>query len=164
MEVREMPYKGNILMTWEVEEFETHERGLLWYFISAIVGIAFLIYALATQNFLFAVIVIMFGIIIGLSSLREPQRMSFVMTDVGIGIGQQFFPFKELKEFWILYEPPEVKNIYFEFKRAIRPHLVVPLYDVSPLDVRETLLDFVDENPEDHDEPLTDLFGRLLKL
>jgi len=164
MNTQELPYLGNIIMAWQVDEFERHERGLLWYFMASIIGSAFLIYALASQNFLFAIIVIMSGIIVGLSALREPQQLSFVMTDLGIGIGGQFFQFKELKEFWILYEPPEVKNLYFEFKQAIRPHLVVPLDEINPLEVRDILVSYVDENLEDHDEPLTDLFGRLFKI
>lgn len=157
------PYRGEILLTWPVDEYENHARGLLWYLIFALLGATALIYALATQNFLFAVIVIMFGVIIGLSSLRDPRQMDFIVTEIGVGVGHQFFTFKELKNFWILYDD-EVKNLYFEFKKSLRPHLVIPLYDVNPLPVRELLLEFLDEELEDFEEPLSDFFGRLLKL
>lgn len=157
------PFRGEVLVTWPVDEYENHTRGLLWYLLFALLGSAALIYALATQNFLFAVIVMMFGVIIGLSSLRDPRQMDFVVTEIGVGVGHQFFSFKELENFWILYDD-EVKNLYFEFKRSLRPHLVVPLYDVNPLPVREILLEFLDEELEDFEEPLSDYFGRLLKL
>lgn len=160
------PYKGEVLLTWPVDEYENHQRGPIWYLFFLLLGVAGLIYALVTQNFLFAIIIIMFGVIIGLSSLRPPRQMDFVITEVGVGVGHQFFSFKELQNFWILYEPPEVKNIYFEFKRSLRPHLAVPLYDVDPIMVRELLIDFLDEDFDDdnNEEPLTDYFGRLLKL
>jgi len=151
-------------MTWPVDEYVNHERGILWYVFFAVFGGAGLIYALVTQNFLFAVILVMFGVIIGLSSLREPRQMDFVVTEMGVGVGFQFFEFKEIRNFWILYDE-EVRNIYFEFRRSLRPHLVVPLYDIDPLPVRELLLEFIDEEVDDDlEEPLSDYFGRLLKL
>lgn len=157
-------YQGNVLLHWVVDEYEQHHRGPLWYLIVVVLGLGMLVYALATQNFLFAIIVIMFGVIIGLSALREPQRLPFIVTDLGVAVGGKFFPYKEFDNFWILYEPPEVKNIYFEFRRSPRPHLVVPLYDENPLELRKILLDYIDENPDEEEEPLSDFFGRFLKL
>lgn len=164
MEDDHQPYRGEVLLSWPVDEYERHERGLLWYLLFGILAAAALFYALLSQNFLFAVIVIMFGVIIGLSSLREPREMDFVVTETGVGVGHQFFTFKQLKNFWILYDE-DARNIYFEFRRSLRPHLVIPLYDIDPLPVRELLLDFLDEEiDDDFEEPLSDYFGRLLKL
>ena len=158
------PFRGEVLLSWPVDEYERHERGLLWYVFFGMVGATGLFYALAIQNFLFAVIIIMFAVIIGLSSLRDPRQMDFAVTEVGIGVGHQFFGFKELDSFWILYDE-DVKNLYFEFRKSMRPHLVVPLYDIDPLPIRELLLEFLDEDfDDDKEEPLSDFFGRLLKL
>lgn len=158
------PFRGEVLLGWPVDEFERHERGVLWYVIFLILASTGLFYSLISQNFLFAVIIIMFGVIIGLSSLREPQQMDFVVTEVGVGVGHQFFTFKELRNFWMLYDE-DVKNLYFEFRKSMRPHLVVPLYDIDPLPVRDLLLEFLDEDlDEDKEEPLSDFFGRVLRL
>ena len=165
MEDDSLPYKGQVLASWPVDEYERHERGPLWYLFFGVLGAAGLIYAMVSQNFLFAVIIIMFGVIIGLSSMREPRQMDFVVTEIGVGVGHQFFAFKDLRNFWILYDPPEVKNLYFEFRRSLRPHLAVPLYDIDPIEVRELLLDFLDEDLDlDKEEPLADFFGRMFKL
>lgn len=163
MEKHLQPFRGEVLVSWPVDEYENHTRGLLWYLGFTLLGSGALIYSLATQNFLFAVIIIMFGVIIGLSSLRDPRQMDFVVTEIGVGVGHQFFTFKDLKNFWILYDD-ESKNIYFKFNKSLRPHLVIPLYDVNPLPVRELLLEFLDEELEDFEEPLSDYFGRILKL
>jgi hypothetical protein len=157
------PYEGGELLSWTVDEFVRHQRGPLWFFVVGIVGLVLLTYAILTKNFLFAVVILMFGVLVGLSSMRDPQKFLFVVTDLGIGIGDRFHPFKDLKNFWIVYEPP-VKNIYFEFKRSPRPHLVVPLYEQDPTRVRDALMRFVAEDSTQEDEPFADTLARFLKL
>ena len=163
-ETAESPYAGGELLSWTVDEYVRHERGMLWYAIAIIVALGVLMYAVVTQNFLFAVIIIMFAIIMGLSSLREPRKFFFVITDLGVGIGDKFFPYKEFRNFWLLYEPPEVKNVYLEFKRAAWPHLVIPLDEQDPLEVRKTLLRFMREDLSRDEEPFGDLLARIFKI
>ena len=158
------PYKGNELLSWLVDEYQRYERGVVWYSLAVGFGLFFLAYAVLTQNFLFALLVLMFAIVFGLSAMLEPRKIVFVVTDLGVGIGDKFIPFKELKNFWMLYEPPEVKNIYLEFKRSVRPHIVVPLYDQNPVQVREHLIRFMEEDLTQEEEPTADYFGRLFKL
>lgn len=164
MDQAQNPYQGQELLRWTVDEFERYERGPVWYAAMIALALGLLLYSVVTQNFLFAVIILMFGVIIGLSSLREPQKLPFAITSRGIGIGGRFFSFKEFGSFWILYEPPHVKNIYLEFKHAIRPHMVIPLYEENPLAVREMLLQYLSEDAGQEDEPLSDVLGRVLKL
>jgi hypothetical protein len=163
-QLQEKAFHGEEIMAWTVDEYERHERGPIWYAVAVVLGVTLLLYAVLTQNFLFAVIVIMFGVIIGLSTMREPQQLLFVMTSRGVEIGGKFIPFKEFRSFWVLYEPPHVKNVYLEYKRSVRPHIVVPLYDQNPLEVRKALLKYLDEDLTQEEEPLADLLGRLLKL
>ena len=155
--------RGQEIMGWLIDEYERHERGPVWYASAFLVGVGLILYALITQNFLFAIIIVMFGVIVGLSTLREPERILFQMTTRGIAVGDLFFPYKELKDFWIVYEPPYVKNIYFEHMSVLTPRIVVPIEDEDPLKVRRALLDYLHENGTS-EEPLRDLWGRVLKL
>ncbi|MEK7546167.1 MAG: hypothetical protein AAB554_03790 [Patescibacteria group bacterium] len=155
--------QGERVFGWLVDEYERHERGPVWYAISFLVGVALILYALITQNFLFAIILVMFGVIIGLSTLRDPERILFQVTTRGVAVGHLFVPFKELKDFWIVYEPPYVKNLYIEHKNALTPRIVVPIDDADPVDVRRALLEYLNEDGRT-EEPLGDLLGRVLKL
>lgn len=158
-----MEDQGERVFGWLVDEYERHERGPVWYAASFLVGVGLILYALVTQNFLFAIIVVMFGVIIGLSTLREPERILFQVTTRGVGVGSLFVPFKELKDFWIVYEPPYVKNLYFEHKNSLTPRIVVPIEDGDPVAIRRSLLAYLDENGTT-EEPLGDLLGRVFKL
>jgi len=157
-------YFGEEVFSWTVDEYERHERGPIWYATSFIVGVALVLYAMITQNFLFAVIIIMAGVIIGLSSMREPQKILFQLTTRGIVLGSEFIPFKELKSFWIFYEPPHFKNLYIDYRNPVTPHLKVPLEEQDPLEIRSALLEFLREELSQEEEPLSELLGRVLKL
>ncbi len=157
-------HPGREVLSWMIDEYERHQRGPIWYAAAGSLALAAVIYAIVTQNFLFAVIIIMFGVILGLASLREPRRIEFVVTDLGIGVDGRFFPYKDFKNFWILYEPPEVKNVYLEFRLAVNPHIIVPLHEQNPLEVRDALRRFLDEDAARNEEPFADLLARLLKL
>lgn len=158
------PYLGEEIVGWMVDEYERHERGPVWYAVAFIVGISLVLYAVITQNFLFAIIIIMCGVIIGLSSLREPDRIPFLATTRGVALGGQFFAYKELRSFWIMYEPPFVKCLYLDFRNPITPHLVIPLEDQDPLEIRDALLEFLREDLTQEEEPLSDLLGKVLKI
>ncbi len=155
---------GNKLIGWEVDEYDRHERGLRWYILATIIGVALIVYAIMTSNFLFAVIILMIGVIIFLSSIREPHRIQVQITDNGIVIGQTFHPYKTIKDFAIVYDPPEVKVLYLDFFSVWRPLMSIPLEDTDPNTVRDALLPYCIENLERTEESLTDLVSRLYKL
>lgn len=155
--------QGDEILGWMIDEYERHERGPVWYAAAFLIGVGLILYALVTQNFLFAVIIVMFGVFIGLASLREPSRVLFRATTRGVAVGEQFFPYVELRAFWIVYEPPYVKNLYIEHKSALSPRIVVPIEDVDPIEIRNGLLAHLDEDART-EEPMGDLLGRILKL
>jgi hypothetical protein len=155
---------GEIIFSWSFKEYEKHERTLRWYWIMSIVGLTMLVYAILSQNYLFAIILVLFSIIIFLQDKNEPIEMPFAIVQTGIIIGDKYYRFSELNDFWIIYNPPEVKILYFGLKNVIKHRVSVPLGDIDPRPVHEYLSQFVTENLEEEDEPFSDKMGRLLKL
>lgn len=155
---------GNILAAWDIPEFDHHNRSRGWFIAAAIIGIAVLVYALVTRNFLFAIIVILAAIILYQQSTVAPKDIGFAITEGGLEVGPDFFAFKDIKNFWIHYEPPHGKTIFFTFKSSLRPGLSVPLRDENPVPVRQTLLRYVPEDQERENEPITHAIGRNLKI
>ncbi|HAF64247.1 MAG: hypothetical protein UX17_C0030G0022 [Parcubacteria group bacterium GW2011_GWC2_45_7] len=154
---------GKELLSWEADEYSQGHKGLLWYFMATIAAVAFLIWAVATRNFLFAFIVIMFAVITATHALRPPMRYRIGLFERGLVFGTRLYLWKDIKNFWIVYEPPEVKTLYFDFG-GLRPRLPVPLIDTDPNRVRKTLQEFLMEDVERIEEPLSDWVARVLKL
>lgn len=157
--------KGRILMQWAFKEYEKHDRSRWWYVTAAVIGGLLLIYAILQASFLFALIILMFALIIFTHHRNEPLELYFTVYETGIQIGDRFFLFREINNFAIIYEPPLVKRLYIVPKgRVLRTELSIPLGDHSPLDVRSLLIDFIEEDLDRESESASDTFTRLLKL
>lgn len=162
--IKENTVIGNPIHEWTIQEYEQYERGKRWYVVMTILGAALLLYALFSGNFLFALVIVLFAMILYLQSHQKPPRLPFVITDLGIIVGRHFHLYSELESFYIVYRPPEVKTLFFETKNAFSPSLRVPLLDVDPVEIRFSLLEFLKENIEKEDEPLSDQIARNLRL
>ena len=123
-----------------------------------------MIYSVVSANFLFALIIVLVGLILYLSLVIEPADLRIAVTEDGIELGHAFYRYKEIQNFWFIYEPPAVRSLYVEFKGALQPRIRIDLMDQNPNKVRTHLGRFVREDLEQDDEPLSDVIGRLLKI
>ncbi len=157
-----MPSKE--IMSWSISEYPNHERGILWYVVMAMVGIALLVYAVRTSNILFAFIIIIFAIIQLMHSWAGHKTIVISIADDGLNVGAKKYLWRDIKSFWMVYEPPMVKKMYFEFGKGLRPRLMLPLEDQDPVQVRESLLAYALEDTEKVEEPISEWFGRVFKI
>ncbi|MDD4995294.1 MAG: hypothetical protein PHW53_02435 [Patescibacteria group bacterium] len=151
-------------ITHEVPEFIKHERSLLWYIVAFLIAGGLVTYAILSGNFLFAVIVVLIGVIIVLTSFREPRKLSFEIDPMGVAVGGKRYKFTDFKDFSIIYNPPETNTLYLEFRMPLRERLSVQLGDMDPNEVREYLMNFLKEDLEREQESLSDILSRLLKF
>src|SRR3989338_7039549 len=163
-------YSSNIearegaLFGWVIAEYTQHERGRTWYIIAGIIAIGLMSWAVFLSNFLFAVAVLLEVIILVVRHMEIPPQLMVAIFEDGIQIGEEFYSYKDFKSFWIIYEPPEVKTLYFDFKNAWRPRLPVPLEEENPLTVRSLLLKYLEEDLSRESEPTSDALSRVLRL
>jgi len=154
---------GKKLLSWKFFEFNQYQRNKGWYVGMTIVGGFLVIYALLTQNLLFALVIIMIVLVI-LMMQRNARELTFTIYEDGILLSEQFFDYKEIEKFYIIYEPPEIKSLYFEFKSIFHPRAPINLMDQNPVKVRELLLQYLPEDLERENEPFSDQIARMLKL
>jgi len=155
---------GEILYKWTVPEYEKHERGTLWYALILGFGSLLVIYGLFSNNFLFALIIILAGIILFIQSRQEAPDVSVQITEFGVGLGGRFYSYSELDNFYIIYQPPDVKTLFIETVAHFRPLLRIPLLDQNPLDIRSDLRAFLKEDVEKEEEPRSDTLARSWKI
>lgn len=152
-------------ITWQIPEYEKHARGRKWYIFSTIAALLLLLYSFLSGNFLFAVIIIVAAIVVILHDGQEPQQIRVSMGGEGVEVGRKFYDYDEFKNFSVVYKPRQgVKNLYFEFKSAVRPRLSIPLQKTNPIKVREHLLKYLSEDLERTDQPLSEGLAKLFKL
>jgi len=154
---------GKILMSWKFPEYIKHQRTLGWWIGAVILVTGLLFYSFWDSNFLFGVFIITVLIIVVANNFREPRDLDFKILEDGLEIGTRFYPWEDIKNFWIIYQPPEVKTLYFGF-RHLRPSIPVELQDSNPLKIRDILLKFLEEDLEQEKEFAGDELSRWLKI
>jgi hypothetical protein len=161
---KEQVNTGNIIYEWLFQEYEQFERTKTWYLSAVALAIALISYALITANYLFALVIILFGIVLYVHEMQPPLEVYFALTELGIIIGKKFYRFNELSGFWIIYQPPFAKNLYFTLDNVLRHRIRIPLQDFDPRPIRSYISQFVSEELEQEDEPLSDRLARILKI
>lgn len=155
---------GDTVFEWTVKEYEQHERDRRWYILMGIIGVTLVVYALISGNYLFALVLVLFAIILFMHDMVEPMEIPIIITETGVVIGRKFYRFTEFSSFWVIYDPPAVKNLYFSLNGLLRHRIQVPLLNNDPRPIREYLEQFIEEDLEQEEEPLSDRISRLFKL
>lgn len=155
---------GDALISWETWDIPPYQRGIWWYIIAGVICLALIIYGFFSQNYIFSVIILMIAVIYLMNNLRQSKRIPVHITTLGIVLGTDFFPYKEIKDFSIVYQPPEVQLLYVDFQQLSRPLVSIDFSEVNPNTIREALLPYAFENLNREEETLTDTLRRVYKI
>lgn len=155
---------GEVVYQWTVAEYTKHNRNKRWYLIAGVVGLAMVVYAVLSSNALFALIIVLIGIILFMQDMVEPMDVPMAITNTGIVVGSKYYRWSELKNFWVIYDPPQIKNLYFGLDNLLRHRIQIPLGDNDPAAIRDYLNQYLEEDLDQEEEPLSDRLGRVWKL
>lgn len=155
---------GKILALWDFPEFIKYERSKLWYIGFAVIFLALLVYAYFSNNLLFAIILAIFAIIYLSSAKAEPVTIETAITEDGIFIGSKFIPYEDFRAFYIIYYPPEIKNLYLETRSIFKQRIVIPLENENPVYIRQILLKYLEEDTKKEEIPTSESISKILKL
>ncbi|MFA6215365.1 MAG: DUF5673 domain-containing protein [Patescibacteria group bacterium] len=154
---------GKTIFQWQFPEFPKYERDKKWYTWGAVAVVLFLLYSVFAANFLFGLITIIAALIVMLFH-RSENTVDFEITEDGIAVGKSFYEYKKIKNFYIFYEPPEIKTLYFEPKNIFSPRIPISLENENPVKIREVLRQYLEEDLEREHEPVSDQTSRMFKL
>jgi len=154
---------GRTLAQWSFRDVPLHQRSAQWYLAAASIGALMALYGIWTGNYVFALIIVLFGLV-SYAVQRQAKTTACTIFEDGVTLGNSFYAYREIKKFWIIYNPPEVKNLYLEFQNSFKQRLPIPLGDQNPVTIRHALLDYVMEDVHQQEEPSIDEVSRLLKL
>lgn len=155
---------GEIYAAWEIPEFTKPDRNKRWYLYFAVIAVALLVYALFTNNPLFALIIIIFLIIYFIGEKRGAATMPFALTEDGILVGQKLIEYKDMDNFYIIYYPPKIKSLYLQPKNSLKSRLTIPLLEQNPVEIRKILLQYLPEDTAKEEIPASEGISEILKL
>jgi hypothetical protein len=153
-----------LYLKWEVAEREEYQRSKRWYIIGGIAMFLMFVYALWGSNYLFAGMLVLISFIYGYTLFEGNEKVPCAITNYGIILDDSLFEYKEIKTFSIVTNEVGATNLYLRFNSRLRPLLPVPLDGVSRQEVQEILGQFIEEDEEMTEEPVSDYLARKLKL
>lgn len=155
---------GKILASWRFPEVPVYTRNRGWYVGISLLGVLLLVFAVFSRNALFAIIIVMAWALIFFRAQQHPTWITAKVTEDGIEVGQDFFAYDDIANFWLIYKPPQVKTVYIRFKSFVRPILGIALEDTNPVSLRRHLKKYLPEDLSREDEPASEAYGRLFKI
>ena len=162
--VQEMLVRGQDAFVWETRLYPTYERGRRWYIAVTTGTILLVSYAVFSNNFLFAFLILLCTIILILAGNEEAPTVLAQIGELGIVWDGTLYLYRELGPFSLIYHPPYVSTLYVETKITTQPRLRISLEDQDPVNIRQHLLQFLKENTDLQTEHTSDIIGRLLKI
>ncbi|MFA5995126.1 MAG: hypothetical protein WCW27_06485 [Patescibacteria group bacterium] len=155
---------GKILAEWQVPEYIKYQHFFGWYLGAGLIGGFFFIHALINRNFLFVIIIALIALISYLHERNEPALIELLITEDGLVFGEKFYPYREFTSFWIVYEPPDVKTLYFTNNKTLRSEFPIHLENQNPITIRQLLLNYLPEDIEKEEEAIEEKLGRAFRI
>ncbi len=156
---------GKFLLGWTFPEYANYDRTFNWYLLISSIFLLVIIYSFRTGNFLFVIFLIIFAVIIFSSGRRSSIKVSFDIFEYGIKIGEnKFYRWSDIKNFHLVYQPPQVTRLYIDLKNTFLTDLSIPLEGEDPLKIRKILKEYLEEDLDRENETLMDRLNRWLKI
>lgn len=103
------------------------------------------------------------GVVILIRAGKKPEIVNFEVNPLGIKVGERLYGFREIKSFWIEYDPAlDIKELSLQLKKWYHTYVKIPIYNQNPVQLRLVLLAFLPE--AEHEDTLADTVSRKLGL
>ncbi len=134
---------------WQAPEYEDKKRSIDWFWALGIIVVAGSITSIIFGDYFFAILLILGGLMLGFFATQKPGMVTYEMTEKGIKINTEFYPFKNMKSFWIQMEPKFI--LFIKIDRFFMPIISMPI----EMDKAEEINKLMIENniPEEEMKP-----------
>lgn len=150
-------------ITWNAPSHTRTSRSPAWYIVFGIISVALIFFGVYNHSILMIVTFSVVILSVMLLSAQEPKNVVFKATKSGIVSGSIVYPYKTIKTFWIIYNPPVVKTLNFETSAYLNNHISMELGQQDPTELKLYLSQYIPEDL-DREESLTDTLARNLKI
>jgi hypothetical protein len=146
-------------VTWEAPEHHHVEKNGDWFWILGILTVIVTVTTFFLGNTLFALLLLLAGITMGLVANREPDVIPFAVNNRGVRVGDTLYPYSTLECFYLDEDHELGPQLLVRSARLFMPLIIVP---IPPDYVEEIESILAPRLPEEHlEEPLA---NKLLEI
>ncbi len=89
-------------VNWQASEYIHHDKGFLWYCALGLVTIVGVGSAVFFQQWIFAALVLVMGVAVGIYARRPPREISYSISHDGVYVDNQPYPYDSFRSFGII--------------------------------------------------------------
>lgn len=159
-----MPRSAEPLFAWRAPEYHINEKSPDWFWALGILAFAIAVAAILFGNVLLAVVVICAAGSIALVAKRKPKEHFFAITEEGIVVDNDLWPYDSVISFSMIEYLDETLPPFLSVKtRSILvPHFSIPVQGVDADEVYEFLSNNLAE--EDHKMTASEYIIELFRI
>jgi hypothetical protein len=154
---------NRLLLEWQAPEFVKHEKGKTWYLVAGILTLCLIAYALYTGSATMAIVFIVLAGVYILTHNQQPKVVDIKITQLGLFVGEVFYPYNMVRAFWIVFHPPVVQTLNLRLAGKAGTKITIQLDSQNPVEVRALLAKEIPE-VEGQQETMNEMLIRLLRL
>ncbi|MBV22419.1 MAG: hypothetical protein CMI57_02920 [Parcubacteria group bacterium] len=149
-------------LEWRAFEHEHIHKSSDWFWALGIIAIAGAVTAIIFNNILFAIVILVGAFTLSVHAVKKPNLVNFKISERGIIIDNTLHPYSSLESFWVEDESEQTSpKLLIKSKKLLAPHIIIPIENASPNDIRDYLLEYLaeEEDSESLAQKIVEFFG-----
>jgi len=151
------------ILTWYTPEFDYYQRGIIWKIIASLIVFGSSFLAFWSGAWSFGVLILVFAFVYYLIYFKSPNLLKAEVNDKGILYGKNFYRFENIKNFWVIYNPPFTRALYLKLSDRMLDEIKIIIPKESPEKLREILKIKIKEL-SGKSETIQEVFSKILKI
>ena len=142
------------LLEWSAYEHKHIRKSSDWFWVFGIITITGAVISIIFNNILLAIVILTGAFVIALNVAKKPNTINFKINKRGVIIDNKLYLYNSLESFWVEdNEEYGAPKLLIKSKKMFATHIIIPIKQVSPSEVRDYLIKYLDE--EEDSEPLS---------
>ena len=143
-----------LLLEWSAYEHKHIRKSSDWFWVFGIITITGAVISIIFNNILLAIVILTGAFVIALNVAKKPNTINFKINKRGVIIDNKLYLYNSLESFWVEdNEEYGAPKLLIKSKKMFATHIIIPIKQVSPSEVRDYLIKYLDE--EEDSEPLS---------
>ena len=144
---------------WHTHDY-TEPKSADWYWALGIIAVAGAATSFILGNVLFAILILIGALSLSLHAARPHREIAVLLNHKGLALNETLYPYESLESFWVEGGNGSIPKLFVKPRHAFTPQLVMSFEDIAPEDIREYLLEHLEE--EEMTEPFTQKIAEFL--
>ena len=143
-----------LLLEWSAYEHKHIRKSSDWFWVFGIITITGAVISIIFNNILLAIVILTGAFALAVNVAKKPSIINFKVNKRGVIINNKLYLYNSLESFWVEdNEEYGAPKLLIKSKKMFATHIIIPIKQVSPSEVRDYLIKYLDE--EEDSEPLS---------